>query len=118
MEKITKEALKKKELNKLNRIFKNLPDDKKKFAEGLKRQAAFMFATLAELQEQIDDEGVVEVFTQGAQSMLREHPATKVYNSMIKNYTTVCKQLLDMLPADDRDKNEDELMAFVKKARK
>ena len=35
MEKITKEALKKKELNKLNRIFKNLPDDKKNLQKVL-----------------------------------------------------------------------------------
>jgi len=36
MDKIDKEKLRKKELSKLNRIFKNLPDEKKKLAEGLK----------------------------------------------------------------------------------
>lgn len=118
MEKFDKEKLRKKELAKLNRIFKNLPDEKKKLAEGLKAQAAFMVATLAELQEIMNRDGPVELFEQGSQRLLREHPAAKTYNTMVRNYTAVCKALFDLLPDEERKDAADELMEFVKGARK
>ncbi len=118
MDKIDKEKIRKKELSKLNKIFKNLPKDKQKLAEGLKQQAAFMVSTLAELQEILDNDGAVDLFEQGEQRMLREHPAAKTYNAMIRNYVAVCKQLFDLLPEDKSKDAADELMAFVKKARK
>lgn len=109
----------KKEITKLRRLFKNLPKDKQKAAEGLLQEAAFMKATLEETRHIIDQEGILEHFEQGAQKFLREHPATKVYNTMINRYATVCKQLFDMVPDHEAGKQaEDELMAFVKKARK
>ena len=109
----------KKEITKLRRLFKNLPKDKQKAAEGLLQEAAFMKATLEETRHIIDQEGILEHFEQGAQKFLREHPATKVYNTMINRYATVCKQLFDMVPDREAGKQaEDELMAFVKKARK
>jgi len=108
-----------KEIRKLRRLFKNLPKDKRKAAEGLLQEAAFMKATLEETRHIIDQEGILEHFEQGAQKFLREHPATKVYNTMINRYATVCKQLFDMVPDPEAGKQaEDELMAFVKKARK
>lgn len=118
MEKFDKEKLRKKELAKLNRIFKNLPEEKQKLAEGLKSQAAFMVATLAELQEIMNRDGPVELFEQGSQRLLREHPAAKTYNTMVRNYTAVCKALFDLLPDEERKDAADELMAFVKKVRK
>lgn len=109
----------KKEITKLRRLFKNLPKDKQKAAEGLLQEAAFMKATLEETRHIIDQEGILEHFEQGAQKFLREHPATKVYNTMINRYATVCKQLFDMVPDPEAGKQaEDELMAFVKKTRK
>ena len=118
MTKNEKDKLRKKELTKLTNIFKNLSPDKQKLAEGLKNQAAFMVATLAELQEILNNDGAIEMFEQGAQKMLREHPAAKTYNSMVKNYTSVCKQLFDLLPEDKGKDAADELMDFVKKVRK
>ena len=109
----------KKEITKLRRLFKNLPKDKKKAAEGLIQEAAFMKVTLEEARHIIDQEGILEHFEQGAQKFLREHPATKVYNTMINRYASVCKQIFDMIPDPDAGKAaEDELMAFVKKAKK
>lgn len=109
----------KKEIRKLHRLFKNLPADKKKAAEGLIQEAAFMKVTLEEARYIIDSEGIIELFEQGTQRFKREHPATKVYNTMIQRYSTVSKQLFDMVPDPDAGKAaKDELMAFVKKARK
>ena len=109
----------KKEITKLRRLFKNLPKDKQKAAEGLLQEAAFMKATLEETRHIIDQEGILEHFEQGAQKFLREHPATKVYNTMINRYASVCKQIFDMIPDPDAGKAaEDELMAFVKRGRR
>lgn len=74
-----------------------------------------MRVTLEEARHIIDREGIIELFEQGAQRFRREHPATKVYNTMINRYAAICKQLFDMLPDEDGQKAEDELMAFVKK---
>jgi uncharacterized protein YfbU (UPF0304 family) len=109
----------KKEIQKLRRLFKNLPKDKMKAADGLIQEAAFMKVTLEETRHVIDQEGILEKFEQGAQKFLREHPATKVYNTMIQRYATVCKQLFDMIPDPDAGKQaEDELMTFVKRSKK
>lgn len=118
MEHEEKEKIRKKELNKLNRIFKQLPKEKQKLAEGLKSQAAFMVATLAELQEIMNREGPVELFEQGTQKMLREHPAAKTYNTMVRNYTSICKALFDLLPEEEKKSATDELMEFVKGAKR
>lgn len=116
---IEKEKQIKKEIRKLRRLFKNLPKDKMKAADGLIQEAAFMKVTLEETRHVIDQEGILEKFEQGSQKFLREHPATKVYNTMIQRYATVCKQLFDMIPDPETGKQaEDELMAFVKRSRK
>ncbi|ANW97713.1 hypothetical protein CSTERTH_01035 [Thermoclostridium stercorarium subsp. thermolacticum DSM 2910] len=117
MDKIKKDKLIKAELRKLNKFFQNIPEDKQKIIKGLKEQAAFMYATLMELQEIMNTEGPVEMFEQGKQKMLREHPASKVYNSMIKNYSSVIKQLLELMPTEEKKAAEDELLAFIKKAK-
>lgn len=115
LDKIQKDKLIKAEIRKLNRYFKNIPEDKQKIIKGLKEQAAFMYATLIELQEIMNTEGPVELFEQGKQRLIREHPATKVYNAMIKNYSNAIKQLLDLLPKEEAKQQEDELLAFIKK---
>lgn len=113
-----KEKQIKKEISKLQKLFRALPKEKQKAIEGLIQEAAFMRVTLEEARYIIDREGVLELFEQGSQRFLREHPATKVYNTMINRYSAVCKQLFDMVPdADDAKKAEDELIAFVKQAR-
>src|SRR5690606_1273338 len=105
----------KRELTRLRKVFANMPDDRKRVTEGLIQEAAFMRATLEETRAIIDREGVVEHFEQGAQRFLREHPATKVYASLVNRYSTVIKQLLDQLPEVDKAAAAtDELMEFIK----
>lgn len=110
-----KQKVIKQELARLKRLFKKLPKDKLKAADGLIHEAAFMRATLAEARARIDQDGILDMFEQGQNAYLREHPATKVYNTMIQRYATVCKQIFDMLPDPDAKKvSQDELIAFVK----
>src|SRR5690606_31162849 len=107
------------ELTRLKKVVKELTEGKRRIVDGLVQEAAFMRATLEETREIIDREGVIELFEQGAQRFLREHPATKVYASLINRYSAVVKQLIDLLPDGDKQKTEaDELMAFVKRRSK
>lgn len=115
---VEKEKQIKKEMAKLRKLFRALPKERQKAIEGLVQEAAWMRVTLEETRYIIDQEGPLEWFEQGSQKFKREHPATKTYNAMINRYTSVCKQLFDMVPAtDDAKKAEDDLIAFVKQAK-
>jgi len=115
---LEKEKRIKKEIRRLRRILRNLPKDRMRAVDGLIREAAFMAVTLAETRAIIDREGILEPFEQGTQKFIREHPATKVYNTMINRYASVCKQLFDMIPDKDKTKEtEDELIKFIQKAK-
>ena len=107
-----KEKVIKKEIRKLKKINKNVPENKKIYVNRLIEQCAFMYVTLDELQKTINETGAVELFVNGAQKMLREHPACKIYNQMIKNYSSSIKQLIEISP---EIKESDELMSFLNK---
>ena len=113
LEKLEKEKKIKTEFNKLKKLFKNLEKDKVEMANRLMQQASFMYVTLLELQEIINEEGSVDLFEQGSQKMIREHPAVKSYNSMIKNYSATIKQLNDLLPKNEAKVVDDGFEAFV-----
>lgn len=114
--KIDKEKMIKKEITELKKIFKDIDADKKPFSDRLIKQCSFMLTTLTELQETLNNDGSIEVFVNGKQKMLREHPASKTYNAMIKNYNSTIKQLIDLLPEDKGDK--DELLDFLGRGEK
>lgn len=116
LNKLDKEKMIKKEITELKRFFKEIENDKKPFANRLIEQCSFMSVTLRELQETLNADGAIELFVNGKQKMLREHPATKTYNAMIKNYNSVIKQLLEMLP--EGKKENDELMEFLRRDNK
>jgi len=101
----------KQEKKELKNILGDLEGKARIYAERLIDQATFMYATLCELQEQVNKEGAVTWFEQGSQKMWRENPAAKTYNTMIRNYTNVIKQMGDITP---EGKKSDELMDFLK----
>ena len=49
---------------------------------------------------------------QGSYDIDRENPALKSYNTTIKNYTSVIKQLNDMLPVEDNNPKDDGFEKF------
>ena len=104
---LTKEEVIKKEILRLTRLYKNLEGNKKKAAEGLIQEAAFMRATLQELKVLIDESGPIDLMTQGTYSILREHPAVKAYTTMIQRYSAITKQLTDLLPKEVQKTEDD-----------
>ena len=87
------------EKTRLTKIFKDIPADKKKLITPLIDELSFMFAELKDLKELIKRDGSVESYKNGAnQYGKQKSAAVEVYNTMIKNYASINKQLVDLLP--------------------
>lgn len=115
LEKIEKEKRIKKEIAKYNKIFRVLDEERKKAVQKLIENVAFMAITLEDLQQSINEKGFVESYQNGNnQHGYKESSAVRVYNSMIKNYNTSIKQILDQMPENETVK-EDEFDKFLDK---
>ena len=109
---------KSKELSKLKRIFKDIEPNKQKTVEKLISNAAFMAESLDELQDIIREKGFTEEYQNGAnQCGVKKCSEVEIYNVMIKNYSSIIKQLVDLLP-DDVKNGGDELLDFISGGRK
>ena len=74
-----------------------------------------MSVTLDELQNTINEEGVLAFYKNGENQFgTKKSPEVEVYNTMIKNYTLVIKQLCDFLPEVKKDeKAGNDILKFV-----
>ena len=105
--------IRRKELNKRKNLYKNMPKDKLKINEDLMKRAVFMQEKLAEMEQRIDSDGLLVSMPQGNYSIDRAHPLISQYNAMVKNYTTIIKQLNEVVPAADADKAGEALLQFA-----
>lgn len=110
----TEEKIEQKQ-KKTKRLFKDLPSERMQFAEGLIYQFAVATVTLERLVEEINGGDVIEDFVQGSQKIRRENPALKSYNTTIKSFTALSKNLLDLLPEKSQKQAGEELMSFASK---
>lgn len=110
---MSKDKKKSKELEKLRKIFKEIEPGKRQTVEKLISNAAFMAESLDKLQETIREKGFVEEYQNGAnQYGVKKCSEVEIYNTMIKNYSSVIKQLIDLLPTDAKS-GGDELLDFI-----
>lgn len=99
----------KKEIKRLNKIYKDMDSDTKKAVKSLIENAAFMSITLADLQETINREGVISEYQNGANQWgTKKSPEVEIYNAMIKNHMVIIKQLTDLLPKEVKAVEEDD----------
>ena len=102
-----KEEIIKKETKKLDKIFKNIDENKLKIVNPLIHQCAFMSAELQDLKELIKQNGSVEFYKNGANQYGRKKSAAvEVYNAMIKNFAAILKQLYELLPKNDTEPDD------------
>lgn len=96
-----KEMTEKSEAARLRRLYKDLPKNRKAVAEGLIIQAARLRVRLNSLNEDIEANGMTEMFSQSEKTAPyeRERPAAALFIKLDKNYLAIIKQLTDMLPA-------------------
>ena len=81
--------------------------NKQKLALSLLDKAEFLEEVLQKLKIKVQIDGVVTEMCQGEYSIDRENPALKSYNTTIKNYASIIKQLNDMLPVEkEKDKTD------------
>ncbi|HEX9059962.1 MAG TPA: hypothetical protein VF941_07265 [Clostridia bacterium] len=114
--KLTKDERISDEIQKLNNIFKNVPKDKLDVVTNLINNAAFMAATLEDLQLAINENGCVETYQNGANQFGKKKSSeVEIYNVMIKNYSSTIKQLIDLLPQDEGNSKNGgkELLNFI-----
>ena len=97
----SKEEIIKAEKRKLAGIYTRLDRKTKKSVDSLMDEAAFMSASLYELRKIIDEKGYTEEYQNGAnQKGIKKCSEVEIYNTMIKNYASLIKQLTDLLPKE------------------
>ncbi len=113
LKEINKDKKIKAEIKRLNEIFKNIEDKKKKTVKFLIENVAFMSVCLDELQEIINKTGYSNEYRNNINYGVKDSVEVKAYNTMIKNFMTAVKQLVALLPEDNEE--EDELLNFIKR---
>jgi len=115
MVKTVKDDAVKKELARLRKLFGDIPKDKQKLLEGLLTQAARLRVRLDTLWEDIQVNGETELFTQSEKTepYERERPSARLFTATDKNYQTVMKQLVDIMPKELAPDKASELMNFI-----
>lgn len=102
-----KDEIIKAEKRKLAGIYTRLDKKTKKAVDSLVDEAAFMAASLYELREKINEKGYVEAYQNGVnQKGIKKCSEVEIYNTMIKNYFSVVKQLTDLIPKKTENTGE------------
>jgi hypothetical protein len=92
------------EIKRLTKIFANIDEDKRDLCEQLVQNAAFMAASLRDLQEQIKIDGWVEDYQNGANQKGRKAGSAAVlYTKLINNYRQVIGDLCKLLPKGEQE---------------
>ncbi len=103
------------EFKDISKAVSDLSPAKKELAQKLLSKARFMEIELEKLQDIITEKGWTETYQNGAnQHGIKKSTEGDVYNTMIKNYTTVIGKLNDIVK-EDNQQTSDELMDFLKK---
>ena len=67
---------------------------------------------MKKLRKAVDDDGVIVTMPQGDYEIERENPALKSYNTSIKNYQNLLKQLSELFEDLPPENIKDELEKF------
>lgn len=91
----------------LEEILKKIPSEKSNEAKLIANELRFVLGTSKKLREDIEEHGAVEHFINGKQDFLRESPAMVSYNKLMSTYSKLYKNLIDLIPKDEINTNED-----------
>ncbi|MBR2752792.1 MAG: hypothetical protein IKE02_03640 [Lachnospiraceae bacterium] len=92
------------EVKRLSDIFADISADKRALVKNLIQNAAYMAVKLRELQELIDQDGLIEHYDNGGgQTGNKIGSAVQIYQKMLPSYNQVIKTLAGMLPSGEKD---------------
>ncbi|OZT77120.1 hypothetical protein [Salinicoccus roseus] len=102
----TKEQRIRTEYNRIKKSYKPLPKESMNVVEGLIKRAAFMRISLEDMEEDLMENGSVEMFSQSDNQIPyeRERPVARLYNTMNGNYQKIIRELTSHLPKDVKEK--------------
>lgn len=104
------------EIKKLRKIFEKIPKNQFNTVEKLIDNAGFMAIELEDLREVIAENGCKEKYQNGStQFGYKESVESYTYTKTIKNYQSTIKQLVDLLPAEEKTEAGESLLGFVAK---
>lgn len=100
-----------------NSIFGAMETDRLSAIQPLIDNACFMAIILEDLQKEILEKGVTDKYQNGAnQYGIKKSAEVETYNVMVKNFSTLMKQIIDalatLLPNDTAEKVGEKLAAF------
>lgn len=98
----------KKEKNRLNKIYKNIPEKKYKTALKLIDNIAFMSVTLEKLMDEINNSELVVKTKNASQEFSKESPRVTAYNKMYSNFLKGIQHLNSLLPSDENKKSSND----------
>ena len=100
----------KSEVERLSKQFSDIPQDLKTIVSGLIDRAAFLKISCEDCEKDINLNGETELFSQSkdAKPYLKKRASVEVHTQSVKNYTTIIRQLTDLLPKTQSDNEDDE----------
>jgi hypothetical protein len=105
-----------KEIKRIKKLFKVVDKDTLATVQSLVKNAAFMSITLDDLQDAMNQNGVISEYQNGENQWgTKKSPEVEIYNTMIKNHMAIMKQLVDLLPEQETNHKKDMLLEFLKK---
>ena len=115
MGKKSRKTLLKERVAELNDIFSEVPAEKMKVAGQMIKMEFY----LLDLEAEIDEVGFVEHYQNGEnQSGTKESTASRSYSTVVKNYNSLVRTLLTLLPDDARQEASDGFDEFLQQRRR
>lgn len=105
----------KKEINRINKLFKNVSKDKKELIKDLIKRASFLLIISEDIESQLK---VLTNFTEktinASQEFVKPNPLYKEYRDTIKSYQSLMKQLTDLSKefGEEKPSEQDPLEEF------
>ena len=103
MQELTKEKRISQERERLMDIFSGIDENKLQVVTPLIARAAFITVSLEDLESDLNRDGWVEAYTNGAnQGGIKKSAAADCHISLTKNLNAITKQLIDIVPPAQR----------------
>ena len=116
--KVTKDDRIKAYAKKLRRLIRDVPAERASLAGKIIEEIAFQTATLEDLRDVINREGVITEVTNGnGITFMGESPESKAYNVLIKNYNATVTALSKIVQIDTASGAEPEIMKYLQNTR-